>query len=81
MLILGEPTVNLPENTIHQPNVGPMLVERRRRWTNIGPTLGLMYRVCWATISSFLSNTHCLFLTRGTCRFSYWREGPQVVVE
>ena len=30
-------------NTIHQPNVGPKLGQRRRRWTNIG----LMYRVCW----------------------------------
>ena len=27
-------------NTIHQPNAGPMLVQRRRRWTNIGPALG-----------------------------------------
>ena len=29
-----------PANTMHQPNVGPMLGQRRRRWTNIGPTLG-----------------------------------------
>ena len=25
----------------HRPNVGPMLGRRGRRWTNIGPTLGL----------------------------------------
>ena len=29
-----------PANTINQPNVGPMLAQRRRRWPNIGLTLG-----------------------------------------
>ena len=31
---------DFPANKIHQPDVGPMLGQRRRRWTNIGPTLG-----------------------------------------
>ena len=30
----------LPANTRHPPNAGPMLGQRRRRWTNIGPALG-----------------------------------------
>ena len=29
-----------PANTSHSPKVGSMLVQRRRRWTNIEPTLG-----------------------------------------
>ena len=29
-----------PANTRHRPNVGPMLGQRRRRWPNIGSTLG-----------------------------------------
>ena len=29
-----------PANTIHRPHVGSMLGQRRRRWTNIEPTLG-----------------------------------------
>ena len=32
-----------PTNRIHQPNVGPMLVQRLRRWSSIGPTC----RICW----------------------------------
>ena len=32
--------VNYPANTIHRPNVGTMLGQRRRRWTNIVPALG-----------------------------------------
>ena len=34
--------VYIPTNTIHQPDVVPMLVHRLRRWPNIG----LIYRVC-----------------------------------
>ena len=34
-----------PTNTTRRSNVGPMLGERRRRWTNIGP--GLDRIVCW----------------------------------
>ena len=30
-----------PANTTHRPNVWPMLGRRRRRWANIGQTLGL----------------------------------------
>ena len=30
----------IPANMIHLPNIGPMLGQRRRRWTNIGPVLG-----------------------------------------
>ena len=33
-----------PVNTIHRPNVGSMLGQRRRRWPNIEPTLGQVYR-------------------------------------
>ena len=29
-----------PANTRHQPNAGPMLVHRLRRWPDIGPALG-----------------------------------------
>ena len=29
-----------PANTMHQPNAGPMLVHRLRRWPNIVPALG-----------------------------------------
>ena len=29
-----------PEDTIHWPNVGSMLVHRLRRWFNMKPTLG-----------------------------------------
>ena len=36
----GTPRGANAANTIHQPNVGPMLGQRRRRWTNIGTTLG-----------------------------------------
>ena len=32
-------TIILPANTIQCINVGLMLVQRRRRWTNIKPTL------------------------------------------
>ena len=33
------PTVIIPANTRHWPNVGLMLGQRRRRWPDIGPTL------------------------------------------
>ena len=33
------PMTNIPANTKHSANVGPMLVHRLRRWTNIAPTL------------------------------------------
>ena len=33
-------SIGKPANTRHPHNVGPMLGQRRRRWTNIGPTLG-----------------------------------------
>ena len=54
--------VYIPTNTIHQPDVVPMLVHRLRRWPNIG----LIYRVCcpqtshdtstqcWSNVSSCL---------------------------
>ena len=32
-------TYDIPANTRHRPNVGPMLGQRLRRWPNIGPTL------------------------------------------
>ena len=36
--VRDRPTI-FPVNTIHQPNVGSMLGQRRRRWPNIEPTL------------------------------------------
>ena len=38
--LLSDKYSTIPTNTIHQPNVGPMLVHRLRRWPNIEPTLG-----------------------------------------
>ena len=39
--ISWESRLTFPQaNTSHWPNVGLMLVQRRRRWTNINPTLG-----------------------------------------
>ena len=32
--------LRFPENTTHLPDVRPMLAQRRRRWANIGQTLG-----------------------------------------
>ena len=37
-----------PANTIHPPNAGSMLGQRRRRWANIEQALGL---VCWVAIT------------------------------
>ena len=31
---------DFPANTRYSPNAAPMLGQRRRRWTNIGPALG-----------------------------------------
>ena len=31
--------IHYPENMIHWPNVGSILGQRRRRWTDIDPTL------------------------------------------
>ena len=49
-----------PANMIHRPNVGVMLGQRRRRWANIGTTLGrcltfagyidAMSFYCWANV-------------------------------
>ena len=36
----GKHLTVVTQQTIHQPNVGLMLGQRRRRWTTIRPTLG-----------------------------------------
>ena len=61
-----------PANTIHEPNVDSMLVQRLRRWPNIGPTLGLgiVFTGTWCVTgmifylnTSFLTTAFCLFFS------------------
>ena len=47
--------VHIPANTIHWTNVGLMLVQRRRRWTNVKPALARSI-VLTGMVSTFLSN-------------------------
>ena len=48
-----------PTNTIHPPNAGSMLGQRRKRWTNIEEALGL---VCWVAFTRDF--THLVAITR-----------------
>ena len=55
-----------PANTTHLPNVGPMLDQRRRRWANIGPTLGrCVVFAGWATLFQFPAGGKYSIMYRG----------------
>ena len=62
----------IPASTIHQPDVGPMLGQRRTRWNNIGRTLG------WCIVLAGM--LHCVFWYHGLYYYS-WFNSPQLTVK
>ena len=57
--------MNIPANTIYRPNVGPLLGQRRRRWTNTGPTLARCIVFAWIWLTYITHVT--LALEGGSC--------------